>query len=106
MGNKITLATIKRFIKANRASLHISVRSRFDGMIDCERFTDDPEFSPALDPDEGRNHSNCLGIAGAWFVFGSRDYFQPYDDGQFAGYRVSNCCGSFVLAIQKQQVAA
>ena len=46
------------------------------------------------------NASHTLGVNGAWFVGDSRDYFTAYDDGQFSGYEVYNCCGSFVLAVK------
>lgn len=104
---KVTLATIKRFIKANRASLHISCRSSFDGMQDCVTSTGNKSFRVAESPEAGQDHSNCLGVRGAWFVFGSRDSFSTFSEDGFTGYRVYNCCGSFVLAVpQIEQVAA
>lgn len=99
---KPTLATVKAFIRQNRAALQISVRRSFDGMVDGCVENPDKSFSAALTPDEGRNHSNALGIAGAWFVLGGRDYFSAYDDGTFAGFKVYNACGSFILAVRKQ----
>lgn len=101
---KTTLATIKSFIKNNRSNLHIMVESTFDGMTDCVQDTRNHNFTPALTPDI--NHKNYLGVQGAWFVFGSRDYFSQYNKNGFVGYRVYNCCGAFVLAIPAQQVAA
>ena len=99
--SKPTLATVKAFIRKNRAALMISTETRFDGMTDgCERCAD-RSFTPALTPEEGRNHSNTLGIQGAWFVFGSRDSIEAFDDGTFAGYKIYNCCGSFRLAVRK-----
>lgn len=111
---RITLATIKAFIAKNRASLLISTRSRFDGMTDGVESCGDQTFRVAAAPNrEGkpfvsRDRDNTLGIAGAWFVFDSRDYFRPFDEKDLVGYRVSNCCGDFVLAIRKtaQAVAA
>ena len=47
------------------------------------------------------NERNTLGVAGAWFVNGSRDYFTEYMDDEFIGYEVSNCCGNFILAIKR-----
>lgn len=94
---KITLATVKSFVKKNRNGLYIRVGSRFDGMNDCVMPVNGG-FSPAK---ESGNTENTLGIAGAWFVRDSRDWFTPYDDGTFTGYEVSNCCGNFILAIKK-----
>jgi len=99
MDKKITLATVKSFIKKNRAHLLIKKSSSFDGMTDCVMPVES-EFTPALQPDEGRNFKETLGIHGAWFVFGSRDYFYPFEQDGLVGYRVSNCCGSFTLAIK------
>lgn len=96
---KITMATIKAFIKKNRSKLFIKCLSGFDGNADGVRECEDHGFSPALEPDEGCNHSNRHGIHGAWFVGRSRDYFTAYSEGGWIGYEVSNCCGSFVLAI-------
>lgn len=95
---RITLATIKSFIRKNPGRLFIKVRSRFDGMSDGLEWNKSAEFVPAAD---GGSYRNTLGIAGAWFVGSSRDYFEAYDDGEFTGYKVANCCGYFTLAIRK-----
>lgn len=94
---KTTLATIKSFIKKNQ-DLYINCKSRFDGMVDCVMPNDNSQFHLAKRVD---SHKNTLGIAGAWFVFGSRDYFREYEDAEFKGYEVYNCCGSFILATKK-----
>ena len=43
---------------------------------------------------------NNLGIQGVWLVNGSRDSFREYDDGDFRGIHVYNCCGSFTVAVK------
>ena len=43
---------------------------------------------------------NNMGLAGVWLVGGSRDYFTEYADGLLRGIRVSNCCGSFTIAVK------
>lgn len=99
---KVTLATIKKFIlKSN--NLHIKNISSFSGMTDMVEFLDSPSFKPAVFETNFNNHNNDnqLGIKGAWFVFNSRDSFREYDDGEFIGYEVYNCCGSFILATPK-----
>lgn len=98
MTKKITLATIKSFVRKNQ-EMYIKCTSKFDGMVDCVMSIDGSAFTRALPSD--RNHDRTLGIAGAWFVGDSRDYFDAFDDGVFTGYRVHNCCGSFYLAIKK-----
>ncbi len=94
---KITLATIKSFIRKNRDRLLISTRSRFDAMEDGCRECSDRGFSPALQAEKAWKEN--LGIQGAWFVGGSRNFFEEYADGNVVGYEVSNCCGHFVLAV-------
>lgn len=100
---KTTLATIKKFIlKSN--NLYIKNISNFSGMTDSVEYLDKPTFRLATFQTHhsawiGRD--NCLGVQGAWFVFGSRDYFREYDDGEYLGYEIYNCCGKFVLATPK-----
>lgn len=96
---KTTLATIKAFIRKNEGRLYINPRSSFDGMVDGVMPTGDNTFSPALKDERG--FKNTCGIQGAWFVFGSRDWFTPYEDATFSGFDISNCCGNFILAIKK-----
>lgn len=96
---KITMATIKSFIRKNEGRLFIRTKSSFDGMTDCVQECRDRDFSPALQSDlnqPGYTH----GIAGAWFVGESRDYLSPISEDGFTGFHVYNCCGSFDLAIR------
>lgn len=94
---RTTLTTIKSFVRKSQG-LHISERSRFDGMCDGVRRVDNDGFRPvgAVDMDDRMR----LGISGAWFVRGGRDWFTPYNADGWKGYEVSNCCGSFVLAVR------
>lgn len=92
---KITKATFKSFIRKNAGNLHVKVRSRFDGMTDCIQPIKDG-YTPA-EPD--RFPENTLGIKGVWLVGNSRDYFEPIEEHGFKGFKVVNCCGSFVVAV-------
>lgn len=95
---KITLATVKSFIRANADKLYINVTSSFDGMTDmCEQRHDGFKKVTTFTADH-REYS--LGIAGAWFVRDSRDYFTHYNKDGFEGIQVSNSCGRFILAIK------
>lgn len=97
---KITLATIKSFVEKNRANLLINCISRFDGMTDgVEDCRNKGEFHPIQPAFYGSERDN-IGIAGAWFVGGSRDYFSLLNKEGYFGYHVYNCCGSFDLAIK------
>ncbi len=97
---KITLATVKAFIRKHREDLLINVTSRFDGQVDgCM-----PENGGFIKAELTNEHFEySLGVKGAWFVGQSRDYFKPYDNfgGDMTGIEVTNCCGRFILAIKK-----
>jgi len=95
---KITMATVKSFIKHNKGDLFVSFRASFDGMTDCVEQLKGVPYK-AEDTTEHLEHS--LGIKGAWFVGSSRDYFRLYEDEMFKGIDVSNCCGHFILAVIK-----
>jgi hypothetical protein len=99
---KITLSTVKSFIKKNRENLFINVKRAFDGMTDgCESLHEG--FVKAQDDKTqslNSDYRNCTqGIKGAWFVGSSRDYFTAYNSGNLTGFEISNCCGTFILAI-------
>jgi hypothetical protein len=98
MNAKPTLATLKSFIRKNRAALQILVGSRFDGMSDCVESTGNKNFTPALSDDRGFS-DHTLGIAGIWLVGSSRDYIRRFSENGFEGLEVSNCCGHFTVAI-------
>lgn len=103
---KITLATVKSFIKKNEGNLYINVKSSFDGMIDGCASQHDGFVKAEKDNTQSLNsdyHDRTQGIKGAWFVGSSRDYFKPFDNigGDMTGIEVSNSCGHFILAIYK-----
>lgn len=97
MFTRITLATVKSFIKKN-PELYFRLKSSFNGMTDGVEDVKD-QLSPATRTEN--NLSYTLGIEGAWFVGGSRDYFSNYSDGTYEGIEVFNSCGSFILARKK-----
>ncbi len=92
---KVTMATIKAFIRRNSDNMLIKNDSDFDGMVDCV-MPCSGKWREAAPTD--RLQKNTLGVAGAWFVGRSNDFFSRYSSDGFTGYSVSNCCGSFVLA--------
>ena len=106
-GKKVTISTIKSFIKREAASGNLYIRndSDFDGQTDCVQHNDSPAFRKVtlLAPSQfSTDTNNRLSIPGAWFVGGSRDYFTPYADDKYIGYEVYNCCGSFILAMARK----
>ena len=94
---KITAATIKSFIRKNQGSLYIKVRSSFDGMTDGLAYYDNGFTEAKEDTELVRN---TWGVRGAWFVNGSRDYFEAYQEGNYKGYHIFNACGSFYIAVK------
>ena len=95
---KITKATIKSFIKKNEGKLFIKRLSDFDGMQDMVIELKD-DFTKVVKTNFQKEYT--LGIKGAYFVNQSRDYFMKYECYDFIGYEVYNCCGNFILAVEK-----
>ena len=95
---KITRTTFKTFIKKNYGNLFIDVRSDFNGMTDCVEMVEGG-FEKAVIENEHSEHT--FGIRGAWLVNRGRDYFKSYEDEVYTGIYISNCCGSFTVAIRK-----
>lgn len=99
---KTTLATIKAFInrELKNDNLFVKPLSRFNAMVDCVTEVEF-DFYKAKQDAEKANDKYTLGINGIWFVNRSNDYFEPYNDDQFIGYKVYNCCGSFIIAMKR-----
>lgn len=102
---KITVATVKSFIRKAKAAGTLLVRcdSSFDGMTDCVERNRDAKF---FAPQDERDHGNNMGLRGIYFVGQSRDWCKAFDDGEHAGFEVSNCCGSWVVATKKPAATA
>ncbi|TSD02697.1 MAG: hypothetical protein Athens071426_412 [Parcubacteria group bacterium Athens0714_26] len=98
--NKITLTTVKKFIKDND-NIYLKVKSSFDGGIDCIAYEQNAEFKKAVLSEEHKK--NTLGIQGLWLVLSSRDYFTPYEDETFKGLEISNSCGNSIIAVKKYE---
>ena len=97
---KTTLATIKSFVRKNKDNLFIQVESSFSGMTDMVERKDNPTFHAVDAAEVDFDDKHTLGISGFWLVNQSRDSFAPFDDGEFIGYEVYNCCGSTVIAVK------
>lgn len=96
--SKITLATLKSFAKRNENNLFVKTESRFDCMTDCVEKREGG-FKPTKITDEKWHYET--GIQGVYTVGSSRDYFTIYEDIEYFGIEVSNCCGVTILAIKK-----
>ena len=94
---RITMATVKSFLRKNNGKVLIRVKSRFDGMTDSVEWNRNQGFAlaaPAGFPE------NTLGLSGAWFVGSSRDRLSPLSEPGLVGFHVYNSCGSFDIAVQ------
>jgi hypothetical protein len=100
---RYTLTNFKKFIRENRNKLTIKVSSTFDGMVDCVTGTGQTEYTPIEAYNDLKEYrtEHTMNIRGVWLVGHSRDYFTPFNDETMQGVVVSNCCGSFTLAVQK-----
>lgn len=96
---KITRATFKSFVRKN-PNLLIRVESSFDGMVDMVTASSSAAFRPAVPATY--THDNNLGIKGIWLTGGSRagDRFEEFSAPGLRGISVSNCCGSFTVAVR------
>ena len=107
---KITVATVKSFIKKNRAALLVRVKSSFDGMQDMVDKNMDQRFKPAecrtwYDVESGNDipcnpdHKNHMGLRGIWFCGG--DTCNAFETETHRGFEVYNCCGNWFVAVAK-----
>jgi hypothetical protein len=94
---KITLRTLKSFVKNNRSRLQILVSSTFDSSVDGVRQTDARAFEPVAAT--AYDERTTLGIDGIWLVGGSRNWFEAFNSETHSGFTVINCCGKFTVAI-------
>lgn len=95
---KLTKTNFKSFIKKNANRLQVKLISRFDGTTDGVESIKDAAFRPAVKTTH--NTDNTFGVDDSvWLVGGGRDYFDAYDVDGFVGIKVSNACGSFVVAV-------
>jgi hypothetical protein len=85
---KITMATLKSFIK-NNDNLFVQGISSFSGMTDMvER--NKTELIPV-------SKENAIGHSGVYCVGQSRDYFKFKENEKYFGIEVYNCCGCGIL---------
>ena len=107
---KITVATVKSFIKKNRTALLVRTKTAFDGMQDGVRECDSNEFTPAQNRevwchDTSRyvartiDCKNSMGIIGVWFT--GRDRCSAFETETHRGFEVYNCCGNWMVAVAK-----
>jgi hypothetical protein len=97
---KITLSTVKKFIKENAQNLYANCKSDFNGMSDCVESVN-TGFKKVDSSKIDMLKETNLGIELLWFVRGSRDYFRAYNENGFVGIEISNCCGCSIIATKQ-----
>jgi len=90
---KITLATLKSFIRKNE-SLFVEHQSNFDGTVDGVVAVK-KELIPVT-------KENAIGFKGVYCVGSGRDYLSFIETSTHYGIRVLNCCGCSHLYTSKK----
>ena len=96
---RITVATVKSFIRKNRANLLVTVKSKFDSMEDMVTYRKGSTFHTAKPNGRGEDDKHSLGINGVWFV--GRDLCEAIETDTVRGFEVYNCCGTWQVAVAK-----
>ncbi len=97
---KVTLATLKSFIRKNSTEILIQNLSSFNGQIDGIESSKDQNFYMAQFV---KLNSHNLGIKGVYMVGHSDDYITTIENDEYVGFHIDNCCGSFSLVIKKKK---
>lgn len=95
---RITVTTVRAFIRKNQGKIFINVKLIFDGMQDGMAAKNEG-FLPATETTD--NVENTFGIMNAWFTSGT-NYIVYYDSENYTGFSISNACAHFILAIKKE----
>ncbi len=97
---KITLATLKAFAKRNEGKIYAKTETEFNSMVDGVEKSPHSEWKKAELTEEKGHYKT--GIQGVYTVGFSRDYFSLYEDNEYEGIEVNNCCGVTILAIKRE----
>ena len=101
LNKKITLTTLKSFVKRNKDNLYVKVDSCFDGMTDGVEYDRNAAFKKSEHQGSEHLRENTLGYDGFYLVGSSRDYFNIVEENGFIGIEAYNCCGTSILAVKK-----
>ena len=97
---KITLASLKSFARRNKNSLFYKEKSSFDGMVDCVVSSKNEWQKTELNTEKTGYYQT--GIQGIYTVSQSGNIFTMYEDDNYFGIEVYNCCGCSILAVKKE----
>mgnify|MGYP001218571265 CR=1 FL=1 len=99
---KITLATLKKFIKDNEGNLYIKIESTFNMLTDSIEFVQTKFKKTEFNKEKSKKIDRDLGYKGLWIVGNGDDNFINYEDENFIGIKIINCCGVSIIAIKKE----
>jgi hypothetical protein len=96
---KVTLATLKSFLKKNEGNLLFKEHSRFDGMQDMVVQNEQSAFKPLVGKFDPEDESSLGYQYQIWCVRGGRDRFTRMTsaDGKYEGIHCYNDCGSWTV---------
>jgi hypothetical protein len=94
---KITLSTIKAFVRKNKDNLYIKTKSKFDGMTDGVENYHDQSITKAEPLPEDRLSRHDLGYKGTHIVTSGRNWFESVNFDGYYGYEIYNCCGTYYV---------
>ena len=98
---KITLATLKAFARRNNGKLFSKETSNFCGHSGATDNVQEENLKFKSTEITDNTGYYQTGIQGIYTVGCSDDSFEIYEDEDFFGIKVYNCCGGSVLAIKK-----
>jgi len=90
---RITKATLNAFI-AKAKNLFVDQLSSFDGMEDMVTANKNPKISEV-------SKADAIGHKGVYLVRSSRNSFTFFENENYYGIEVYNCCGCGVLMTEK-----
>jgi hypothetical protein len=96
---RITLATIKSFIRKNKENLFIRTTRSYDLIESFSKTSDNLNFRPIESTDLSIQYT--LGIKDVWIAGQGRDGFLAYENDKYIGYDIYNVCHAFNLVIKK-----
>lgn len=102
--SKVTLATLKSFLKKNEGKLYFQEHSRFDGMQDMVAANNKPVFKSAVGKFNPEDKAQLGYPYQIWCVRGGRDSLVKVtvvdQNGTYEGIYCYNSCGSWTVAVK------
>ena len=100
---KLNKNHFNNFVKKNAENLHMKVYAHFNGMVDMVENVEAPAFSKVVKVQFQEWRDVVLRAANdvSKIAFRDGNSFDHYEDAEYQGIEVYNCCGKFVVAVKK-----